>query len=474
LNVSFLSINELPLCYLFTFSSVFNGIIMATTSSTEASNNVELIGDDLKHLVWGNSIKPDVFLRWSQGFAFSEDEPSALVQLAGGPCAVIAPVQAYLIKNMLFKFEKTSGWNAVDVDNRNKYLCAALHDILSDSVSESHCSLMVYDGDKTTEVDSDSDHQSNEDGEARAKKQRLSHEELHSNIRCIKCSKDSLLQEIQSNMSSFLSQYGVILCLYSVVISKGLDNIRGEMEDPSESLIDGVHGHGSQSLINLMLTGTAVSNVWDNDKQVSGLTLQGIKGQSTVGFLTQLEHLRYCEVGWYLKNPRFPVWLLGSETHLTVLFSLDRSLVSVESPEAAARRIFNSFDTDNCGFVQSSILGDLLQALDLVSEPEYVKIMEDKMDPEQLGIITLNCFMDEFFPADSHPEATLSFKMMHWNGLQSSCPNSRVKYHEGSAILLDQPEVQIITDTSTIKTCLMTKWPTIELTWMNNMIPSMN
>jgi len=311
-------------------------------------------------------------------------------------------------------------------------------------------------------------------GKLAPKKQRLSHEELHSNIKCIKCSKESLQQEVQTHLPSFLNQYGVLLFLYSVVLTRGLDDIRNEMEDPSESLIDGLHGHGSQSLINLMLTGRAVSNVWDNDKQVTGLTLQGIRGQSTVGFLTQLEHLRYCEVGWYLKNPCFPVWLLGSETHLTVLFSVERSLVSVESPEAAARRIFNTFDTEGCGFVQSSLLGDLLQALDLVSEPEYVKIMEEKMDPEQLGIITLNSFMEEFFPADSNPEASLTFRMLHCNGLKSSNPDHKVKYHEGSAVLLEQPEVQIITDTSTIKTCLMTKWPTIELTWTDNRIPSMN
>jgi hypothetical protein len=27
--------------------------------------------------------------------------------------------------------------------------------------------------------------------------------------------------------------------------------------------------------------------------------------------------LRYCEVGSFLKNPKRPVWVLGSETHLT-------------------------------------------------------------------------------------------------------------------------------------------------------------
>ena len=33
---------------------------------------------------------------------FSEHEKTALVQHEGGPCAVIAPVQGYIIKNVLF------------------------------------------------------------------------------------------------------------------------------------------------------------------------------------------------------------------------------------------------------------------------------------------------------------------------------------------------------------------------------------
>jgi len=44
-----------------------------------------------------------------------------------------------------------------------------------------------------------------------------------------------------------------------------------EMADASE-LIDPVHGHGSQSLINLMLTGRGVSYVWDDEKDVGGLS----------------------------------------------------------------------------------------------------------------------------------------------------------------------------------------------------------
>ena len=37
------------------------------------------------------------------GFIFAGDEePTALLQYDGGPCAVIVPVQAFLLKNLLF------------------------------------------------------------------------------------------------------------------------------------------------------------------------------------------------------------------------------------------------------------------------------------------------------------------------------------------------------------------------------------
>ena len=48
------------------------------------------------------------------------------------------------------------------------------------------------------------------------------------------------------------------------------------------------------------------------------------------------------------------------------------------------------------------------------------------MDPEQLGIITLNAFMDEFFPTEAQPEAVQSFSMFHYNGLPSSGPGHKV------------------------------------------------
>ena len=48
--------------------------------------------------------------------------------------------------------------------------------------------------------------------------------------------------------------------------------------------------------------------------------LRGISEQSDIGFLTLMEQLRYCTVGSFYKNPKNPVWVMASETHLTGKF----------------------------------------------------------------------------------------------------------------------------------------------------------
>ena len=42
----------------------------------------------------------DMILLCVSGFVFSADDPAALVQYEGGPCSVIAPIQAHIFKNM--------------------------------------------------------------------------------------------------------------------------------------------------------------------------------------------------------------------------------------------------------------------------------------------------------------------------------------------------------------------------------------
>lgn len=151
------------------------------------------------------------------------------------------------------------------------------------------------------------------------------------------------------NYTILSSRYGVLLFLYSVLLTKGIEKLLSEISDTSEPLIHSQFGYGSQSLINLFLTGRAVAHVFDNDQDIGGMKLKGIDKQSDIGFITLMEQLRYCTVGSFFKNPKFPVWILASETHLTVLFSNEKSLVSPETAAETARRVFSQYDTENTG-----------------------------------------------------------------------------------------------------------------------------
>nr|CAD7262878.1 unnamed protein product [Timema shepardi] len=55
-----------------------------------------------------------------------------------------------------------------------------------------------------------------------------------------------------------------------------------------------------------------------------------------------------------------------------VLFSLEKQLVRPETPSEVAQRVFKSFDPEGNNFISSLLLQDVLKALDLVSETEYI------------------------------------------------------------------------------------------------------
>jgi ubiquitin carboxyl-terminal hydrolase MINDY-3/4 len=213
--------------------------------------------------------------------------------------------------------------------------------------------------------------------------------------------------------------------------------------------------------------------VFDNDQEIGGMKLKGISHQSDIGFITLMEPLRYCTVGSFYKNPKYPIWVLGSETHLTVLFSNEKSLVSPETAAEHARRIFSQYDTENTGFITSAVLQDILSALGLESDSGYVEIMRGKLDPDNTSIILLSDFMYEFFPDDrkSTPD---TFDLFHYNGIPNSNENHMVRYSCGKAILLESHTTDMYCQSNSMLTCLQTKWPNIEVNWNQDRIPSLN
>lgn len=96
----------------------------------------------------------------------------------------------------------------------------------------------------------------------------------------------------------------------------------------------------------------------------------GLSQQADVGFITLMEQYRLCTVGSFYKNPKSPVWVMGSDTHLTVLFSNEMKLVSPETRSEMGKRIFKSHDPGGNNFIESDKLYDILTSVKLFNDME--------------------------------------------------------------------------------------------------------
>ena len=62
---------------------------------------------------------------------------------------------------------------------------------------------------------------------------------------CKSCStRQALLTHIREHIAHFRGPYGVLFLLYSVLLTKGKESLKEEIEDVSESLINEQFGHG--------------------------------------------------------------------------------------------------------------------------------------------------------------------------------------------------------------------------------------
>ncbi|XP_064401663.1 probable ubiquitin carboxyl-terminal hydrolase MINDY-4 isoform X4 [Halichondria panicea] len=126
----------------------------------------------------------------------------------------------------------------------------------------------------------------------------------------------SRLPSLQDGSSS-----GCIQFLLSVLLTKGVASIQSEMDESNGHLI-GAHGYCTQELVNLLLTGVAVSNVFDGEVDM------GSKGKE--------------KVGSNYKDPVYPIWVICSESHFSVLFSHQRWLL--ENPRLQRRFDLHYYD----------------------------------------------------------------------------------------------------------------------------------
>ena len=311
-------------------------------------------------LLFPASLEPADVERWcQQGFVFSAFEGTSrfgLVQARGGPCGVLAVVQAYLFADALYSTHRV-GTLDLSEEQREAALVRALATVLLRcGRGESAAVVMLDESDMEEEEAAET--VSSAGGRPRA--DNLTVLEADGAVGAEVCVRAALPQ-LQSPM-------GAALFVLSAVLSRGVDEVREDMDDTGAGLTAN-YGHCTQELMNLLLTGYATGNVHDGAKAMgeSGLTLRGVVARQSVGYLTFLEALRYVQVGSHYKAPRLPIWVVGSESHYTVLCA-DAHVPGVtmntagQELFAASKRSFDASDAASNGFVPRGEVGALLLA----------------------------------------------------------------------------------------------------------------
>uniref|UniRef100_A0A5B6ZUI3 ubiquitinyl hydrolase 1 n=1 Tax=Davidia involucrata TaxID=16924 RepID=A0A5B6ZUI3_DAVIN len=332
-------------------------------------------------MVFGCEVTKDVLAQWSnQGIRFSPDAETSmgLVQHEGGPCGVLAAIQAFVLKYLLFvpeelnkvspnmpqnlgyrrlperKCVSSDNFASLTEDRKSRALVRSMCEILFLCGSNRRAviaTLSILDCDIEGSEDSLKDEiiaralegLSIESGSDLQKILRVNTYTTH----------ESVFQRLEAMIPVFRSRMGAMLFLISALLSRGLDSVQDDRDDPSQSLVTAPFGHASQEIVNLLLCGQAVANVFDGRMDLGGgMFVKGISTTVEVGFLTLLESLNFCKVGQNLKCPIWPIWVVGSESHYTVLFSLDTTVQDeneLEGRETQIRRAFDAQDQSGGG-----------------------------------------------------------------------------------------------------------------------------
>ncbi|CAN6445416.1 unnamed protein product [Victoria cruziana] len=241
----------------------------------------------------------------------------------------------------------------------------------------------------------------------------------------------AIFHQIKAMLPVFQSRLGALLFLFSALLSRGLERVQADRDDPSLPLVTAPFGHASQEIVNLLLCGQAVPNVFDGRMDLGGgMFLKGIPTFVEVGFLSLLESLNLCKVGQYLKCPKWPIWVLGSESHYTVLFALDTSVQDENEfvkRESEIRRAFDAEDqSGGGGFISSEGLQHVLRETRVNMPPEMLENLANT------GFIVWSEFWHALLQLDkslggmkdaSGLIGKKQFDLYHFNGIAKSVSN---------------------------------------------------
>ncbi|XP_049577554.1 probable ubiquitin carboxyl-terminal hydrolase MINDY-4 [Syngnathus scovelli] len=311
----------------------FPKISIKNTATAASSHTVRPMdqhtASELKSILLGSSLKCFTVEWRNQGFAFSDthDLRYGVVQKKGGPCGVLASIQAFVLKKLLFenidssytRLQRLRPTNAT----RRKCLVLAVAEVLWRAGDEKQATVAINSG---RMLFTPSGHYKSEG--------------VLEKINCFTVdSIKNLHSLLEQNIEQFeTGELGCLLLTISAVLSRSIDKLKEDMDVATTALI-GAHGYCTQELVNLLLVGRAVSNVFDGNVELdsgngNSTLLKGIKSHCNIGLLSLFEHYNIFKVGDFLKNPLFPIWVVCSESHFSVLFGLQEELLTSQDKSA--------------------------------------------------------------------------------------------------------------------------------------------
>mmetsp|Transcript_22344 Transcript_22344/g.42117 ORF Transcript_22344/g.42117 Transcript_22344/m.42117 type:complete len:377 (+) Transcript_22344:30-1160(+) len=256
---------------------------------------------------------PELPEAWRQGFFFAGYQPYGLQQVNGGPCGVLAVIQAFLIRALHTRAPSIAALLEVDESLRQEALMDAVAEVLFRNVGDNKKAVLLVPSSPSATV-------------------------LNlSQVRCLQpalfTSYDQLRYHLNQRPYRDIlfnpSGCGVAILLFSMVWTRGVEGCRDrDFDDPKTGVMIGGHGYCTQELVNLMMFGRAYSNVFDGTKRLGSakegwMVLQGAPRRPSIGFLSLFEAYQCIEVGSRYKGPTSPIWVVCAESHYTVLFSPD-------------------------------------------------------------------------------------------------------------------------------------------------------
>ncbi|KAE8666581.1 hypothetical protein F3Y22_tig00112496pilonHSYRG00030 [Hibiscus syriacus] len=407
-------------------------------------------------MVFGSGVSKDILAQWSnQGIRFSPDPETSmgLVQHKGGPCGVLATIQAFVLKHLLF-FPDELGKVAANMphnlssrrSSKSQYVAsnnfsAFTEDAKTRALVKSMNEILFLCGNNKRAVIANlnvvSDNIEGSEGSPKdviiaQALEGLSIESASDLQKVLRVdtftSPTSAFKRLEGMITIFQSRMGALLFLISALLSRGLDRVQADRDDPSLPLVTAPFGHASQEIVNLLLCGQAVPNVFDGRMDLGGgMFLKGIPTSVEVGFLTLLESLNFCKVGQNLKCPKWPIWVVGSESHYTVLFALDTAVQDeneLEERESQIRKAFDAQDQSGGGGFIS------VEGFHQVLRETSIQLPSDKLDSLcSSGFIVWSEFWQVILDLDKNMGGLKDstgqmgrkiFDLYHFNGIAKS------------------------------------------------------